>query len=578
MEVRAESSYATEDLSGIDCTVIENPEHRAYVNAMLKFHLSNGKDARVRNAIEAGKSAVFFFDGASDHAWNGEYADYRKYRFSAVCVVVKAVDGLPQIVFMNDCCSTIPDNPRKPELNEGTPVPTVVDGIYPIVNCNHHDAYAALHLKCYQQGEALRCTQNGSYLDRSYGINIHSRGMNSISATSQNSEGCLLVGKSAASSDVYNRFMKAVAGIENAVSSRFSTVAQDMGVAVVDHMLYQEQIKAIYGSDNDHTAEQIADLITAFTKKLGVTVEADHEHRFSDPMTEEAHPHRTFRICSCGATEYLDEGSFRAGCEICEQLENDVRFASVLPFVCRLYGEEPVGSYSSARMDVPAGTLSPNEEYTVTAVYTTGACRVSGSGGVRFVPLSDVIFGEVGERIPSMTAKTEITTYRKADGAEYGYVGEGDVFYVLNTSGTRTQVLYPISGGYKLGWVEDAVLPYRWYTVRFDANGGENAPAMQKKREGKAVALSGQIPEKEGFTFVSWNTRADGSGMKYLPGETFYENSNLRLYAIWEEVPEETEPESPKRRSALPWVIGGAAAGAVALLAAGAILFRKKKH
>lgn len=33
--------------------------------------------------------------------------------------------------------------------------------------------------------------------------------------------------------------------------------------------------------------------------------------------------------------------------------------------------------------------------------------------------------------------------------------------------------------------------------------------------------------------FVSWNTKADGSGTTYLPGDKFYITETTELYAIW---------------------------------------------
>ena len=143
MNVEAVGEYTLEDLSYIDCTIIKDEYHRTYVNAMIKYHLVNQMDTKVRDTLKSGKNVIFFFDGASDNTLTGKYTDYKRYHFSAVCVVVKLVDGMPKIVYMDDYTSTIPDNPRKPSLNEGTPVTTVVDGIMPVVTTNHGGRYAA---------------------------------------------------------------------------------------------------------------------------------------------------------------------------------------------------------------------------------------------------------------------------------------------------------------------------------------------------------------------------------------------------------------------------------------------------
>lgn len=56
---------------------------------------------------------------------------------------------------------------------------------------------------------------------------------------------------------------------------------------------------------------------------------------------------------------------------------------------------------------------------------------------------------------PTITAPRKITTYKNATGGEqFGYLYEGDVCYVLTKTYGRTQLVYPVSKGYKMGWVD----------------------------------------------------------------------------------------------------------------------------
>lgn len=48
------------------------------------------------------------------------------------------------------------------------------------------------------------------------------------------------------------------------------------------------------------------------------------------------------------------------------------------------------------------------------------------------------------------------------------------------------------------------------------------------------LKLPAAIPAKEGYWFAGWNTEEDGSGTKYMPGETAYIREDLILYAMWE--------------------------------------------
>ena len=71
------------------------------------------------------------------------------------------------------------------------------------------------------------------------------------------------------------------------------------------------------------------------------------------------------------------------------------------------------------------------------------------------------------------------------------------------------------------------------YTVSYDANGGSGAPADQTKTYGVNLTLSSTKPTRTGYTFVKWNTKADGTGTNYNSGSQYTGNSNLNLYAVW---------------------------------------------
>lgn len=65
-----------------------------------------------------------------------------------------------------------------------------------------------------------------------------------------------------------------------------------------------------------------------------------------------------------------------------------------------------------------------------------------------------------------------------------------------------------------------------------DAEGNEQTIEAE---EGESVTAP-EAPEKEGFVFTGWNTKEDGSGKTYQPGEEFPLSENTRLYPMWEEI------------------------------------------
>ena len=71
------------------------------------------------------------------------------------------------------------------------------------------------------------------------------------------------------------------------------------------------------------------------------------------------------------------------------------------------------------------------------------------------------------------------------------------------------------------------------YTVSYDANGGNNAPASQTKTHGVDLTLTSDIPTRTGYTFEKWTTNEDGTGDSYLAGTTYTANASVNLYAKW---------------------------------------------
>jgi uncharacterized repeat protein (TIGR02543 family) len=79
------------------------------------------------------------------------------------------------------------------------------------------------------------------------------------------------------------------------------------------------------------------------------------------------------------------------------------------------------------------------------------------------------------------------------------------------------------------------------YTVTYDANGANNgtAPSDQVKTEGVnlTLATNSSSLEKSGFTFVCWNTAADGTATDYAEGASYSTDADLTLYAKWTALP-----------------------------------------
>lgn len=92
------------------------------------------------------------------------------------------------------------------------------------------------------------------------------------------------------------------------------------------------------------------------------------------------------------------------------------------------------------------------------------------------------------------------------------------------------------------------------FTLNYDANGGNGAPASQTYKatsqyeKSYTFTISSQTPTREGYNFLGWNTDKNAATASKYPGNTIVVNNNnnpTTLYAVWEEKAPVT-PDDPK--------------------------------
>ena len=116
---------------------------------------------------------------------------------------------------------------------------------------------------------------------------------------------------------------------------------------------------------------------------------------------------------------------------------------------------------------------------------------------------------------------TKYKTYTKGTSATTGKIS----FSVKKASGSIA--------GTTMSSSVNVTIPAKRYDISFNANGGSNPPASQKKVHGTNLTLTTGTPTRAGYDFVSWNTAADGSGTSYASGATFSTDAITTLYAQW---------------------------------------------
>lgn len=110
--------------------------------------------------------------------------------------------------------------------------------------------------------------------------------------------------------------------------------------------------------------------------------------------------------------------------------------------------------YSNTSLTIKYGTIYGSDEIsviTVTGKYSKVTYPISGGRTkTGYIRTNSILTGTTGQ---TYKAQTKITTYRRPGGASYGYVSSGDKVVILGTYGSYTQIKYPVSGGYKYGFV-----------------------------------------------------------------------------------------------------------------------------
>jgi uncharacterized repeat protein (TIGR02543 family) len=137
----------------------------------------------------------------------------------------------------------------------------------------------------------------------------------------------------------------------------------------------------------------------------------------------------------------------------------------------------------------------------------TGLIDCSGDGQVNFVV--DLLPGYMLESVAAEPAASYKNLKLPADtGIENGY-------RITQVKGNLT-ITVRVSG-----------------TVTFNANGGTGEMEAQPVTMGGEATLPKNGFTRTGYTFVGWNTKADGSGTAYADGDSVSLNENTTLYAQW---------------------------------------------
>lgn len=117
--------------------------------------------------------------------------------------------------------------------------------------------------------------------------------------------------------------------------------------------------------------------------------------------------------------------------------------------------------------------------------------------------------------------------------ASNAFTKEGYSFVKWNTSSDGSGTDYDPSDSITLS--ADVTLYAIWaqvaYTLSYDANNGTGTMSPET---GVEVTVAANGFTREHYSFVEWNTAADGTGTAYDPNDSITLSADMTLYAIWE--------------------------------------------
>ncbi|WKY48997.1 cadherin-like beta sandwich domain-containing protein [Eubacteriaceae bacterium ES3] len=198
------------------------------------------------------------------------------------------------------------------------------------------------------------------------------------------------------------------------------------------------------------------------------------------------------------------------------------------------YGGAGIGGGSS----VYGNTITTITGGTVTATGGYGGAGIGGSsslGGGTISITGGTVFAKRGS-----SGNKDIGPGNSSSSGSLSISGDALIFLANDaclTPNTITHTHFSKSGplyGFSLpdGWT-DAGIYARACVMTYDDNGGTGTKNANMPVNGTITVDDDSGFENPGYNFKEWNTKANGSGTSYAPGDNITVSKDITLYAIW---------------------------------------------
>ena len=198
-----------------------------------------------------------------------------------------------------------------------------------------------------------------------------------------------------------------------------------------------------------------------------------------------------------------------------------------------------------------SGEITPNKIGTTTIKIDSLYDGYSDEIQITIKDTTNIVYNSNNEANESVNQQVYLGTSVNLDKNTFEY--KGHIFKNWNTKADGTGDTYTDEQLIEEGINEELQLYAQWtpiqYTIYYNANGGEGETRsweLDYPESGKVLFGGSSWFTKENYVFDSWNTKADGSGIKYLSllkdysitfdEIPFDENYEITVYAQWKKV------------------------------------------
>ena len=201
-----------------------------------------------------------------------------------------------------------------------------------------------------------------------------------------------------------------------------------------------------------------------------------------------------------------------------------------------MYKREDVSFAEAFQIVLPTATTLNYGNNTLSLIvhYTNGQETVASDRAIS----SSVINIDFNANGGTPSTASKSVTYNSTYGTlptptRTGYAFKG--WYTAVSGGTK------ITSDTKVTTTSNQTLYAQWeqitYTISYNLNGADGAIDSCTYNWGESGKITETIPQRDGYKFIGWAASENAAAAEYLPGDSYTENKDITLYAVWKLIP-----------------------------------------